>query len=221
VGLRRDRPSRARRSRGRPRYDVRDGRAKISSLPSGGPRPHHIRSPRKGPARVARDAIDSPLSARLEATREYHFIMASAPEHADTLLALAAQLPPERLDKLALKWLDRCVRVHASAALERIGRSTDASALLSLAPLSDRASWQTARSTVLRATVPLGGGGASETEMGTMAGLFGLAVTLDEYLAEQAPQFKSVIVGVVTSARCMGAWHEEREQLAELTLIVR
>jgi hypothetical protein len=147
--------------------------------------------------------------------------MASAPEHADTLLALAAELPPERLDELALKWLDRCVRIHAPAALERIGRSADATALLSLAPLSDRASWEAARSTVLRATVPLGGGGASETEMGTMAGLFGLAVTLDEYLAEQAPQFNSVIVGVVTSARCLAAWHEEREQLAELALIVR
>jgi len=143
--------------------------------------------------------------------------MASAPEHAHTLLTLGARLPPERLDELALKWLDRCVRVHAPAALERNGRPAEASALLSLPDLRDRASGVGARSAILRATGLLGGDGS---EMDTMAGLFGLAVTLDDYLGEEEPHFKSVIVGIVTSARCMGAWHEEREQIAELSALL-
>jgi hypothetical protein len=143
--------------------------------------------------------------------------MSSAPEHADKLLALAGGLPRDRLDQLVLKWIDRCVRVHAPSALDRAGRATEASALRALPELRDRGSCVGARAVVLGATDDLGSGGS---EVEAMAGLFGLAVTLDDYLGEETQRLNGVIVGIVTSARCMGAWDEEREQIAELTALL-
>lgn len=141
-------------------------------------------------------------------------VMASAPEHADKLLALGERLPRERLHVFVFKWLDRCVRVHVPTALDRLQHPNAASALRALPELRDRAGCLEARSVLMNATRDLGGDGS---EMDALAGIFCLAATLDHDLPADGPRLKDAIVGIVTSARCMGAWNEERDELADVT----
>src|SRR3954469_18339447 len=52
--------------------------------------------------------------------------MSSAPEHAELVIGRCATLGRETRARLAHQWIDRCVRVHAAAALERVGHLIDA-----------------------------------------------------------------------------------------------
>lgn len=144
-------------------------------------------------------------------------LMASAPEHADTLLRLAVRLPPEELDGFVFRWIDRCVRVHVPTALERIERREDAEALRGLSELRDRPNCLRAYSILARAAQNLG---SAESEMDTMAGIFGLMAAIDDDFVDDGALLEGVIIGIVTSARCVGAWHEERDQIADLMAVL-
>jgi hypothetical protein len=64
--------------------------------------------------------------------------MPSAPEHADALLRIGIKLPPEQLDALAFRRIDRCVRVHSSRALDAAGAEQSAAKVRALPELVDR-----------------------------------------------------------------------------------
>ncbi|HEY3448615.1 MAG TPA: hypothetical protein VGK67_19820 [Myxococcales bacterium] len=70
--------------------------------------------------------------------------MFSAPEFADYLVA-STRLGPEERQRLVFLWLDRCIRVHAAAALERSGSVASAEGIRQLAEIEDEAQLKLAR----------------------------------------------------------------------------
>lgn len=139
--------------------------------------------------------------------------MSSAPEHADVISNLCQGLLPETRDALAYGWIDRCVRVHAADAVERAGYRDDAERLRGLAELRGRADCAQA-CRVLAATTASVGHDTSE-KMDVLACLFAL-MSVETYLQDTGPDFRRVVICIVTAARCAGAWNEERGQIADV-----
>jgi hypothetical protein len=139
--------------------------------------------------------------------------MPSAPEHADVVMGMFDRLPAETRVRLAYRWLDRCVRVHAAGALERAGYHVEADGLRGLTEVRDRkdgllayeAMSASVRGVMARRTGP----------MDALACTFGLMAAIQD-VRDDGPDLAEFIVCIVTAARCAGAWHEEQDQLDDV-----
>jgi hypothetical protein len=148
--------------------------------------------------------------------------MAPAPNQAETVIERCAALPVATRDKLAFKWIDRCVRVHAAIGLERIGYASEAERLGGHAQLRDR---NDCRAVVpLLRTIEATVTGrkpyrvrTSDEELKLFACLHGLIVTIDTHLRDEGIDIHGVVNGVVTSARCAGVWDAEQALLADVS----
>ncbi|MGC4115727.1 MAG: hypothetical protein QM765_14215 [Myxococcales bacterium] len=139
--------------------------------------------------------------------------MFSAPEFAEYLIA-STRLSREDQTRLVYHWLDRCIRVHAAKALERCERTATAERLRRSAKIRDEATLQSALAEFTTAIGPAPEGGAPSAS-DVDACYFCLAGNLPISRTEVGYDFASVIVTILTAARCAGAEDEERVMLAE------
>jgi hypothetical protein len=130
------------------------------------------------------------------------------------MIAMCCVLSPEKCDRLAYAWVDRCVRVHTAAALERVGHRVDAHRLRDLDQLYDRARCVQARD----ALVEIGRGipAVSGDEKSALACIRSLTSAISLHVGEDGPDLYWVAVGTLTAARCAGAMLEEHDQVEDV-----
>jgi hypothetical protein len=141
----------------------------------------------------------------------------SAPGHARYVVNLMEPLAPEVRASLAYRWLDRCVRVHAVAALIDDRQLAAAEQLRCLPEIRDLGTCATAMSTLRQ--VFDRPGFSPQIDVATLSCGFGLIGTLREIVEANGPNTFDVAMGTLISARgARSGGMEERAQLEDIRL---